>query len=125
MQSIKRDLGLCLAMSALVFTCAFAWGYPFTTAASGAQNVVVGGQAQSQQPGQTQQRTQQKAETFVGTVVKSGSGYALRDSSGQMYMLDAPDQARAFEGKPVMVLGRLDTNANLIHVEKIQPSATY
>ncbi|MFP5210106.1 MAG: DUF5818 domain-containing protein [Acidobacteriota bacterium] len=138
MQSIKRDLSLCLAVSALVFTGALAWGSPFTTAASGTQAAVVSGQTQAQQPGQEsgqaqqpqqgqmqQQQTQQKAKTFTGTVVKSGSGYVLRDSSGQAYQLDASDQAKAFEGKTVMVLGQLDPNSNTIHVQSIQAASSY
>ena len=46
MQAIKRDLLLCLAISALVFTGALAWGYPFTTSAAPAQATAMSSNAQ-------------------------------------------------------------------------------
>ena len=122
MQSIKRDLSFGLAVSALVFAGALAWGYPFAVAASSPQSVAVNAQAQ-QQPGQMQSQDQPKSKTFTGTIAKSGSDYVLRDSSGQTYKLDAPDQAQSFEGKAVTVTGQLDPQTNTIHVESIQPAA--
>ena len=122
MQSIKRDLGFGLVVSVLVFAGALAWGYPFEAAASGPQSATVSSQAQ-QQPGQMQSQDQPQSKTFTGTIAKSGSEYVLRDSSGQTYKLDAPDQAQSFEGKAVTVTGQLDPQSNTIHVESIQPAA--
>lgn len=129
MQSIKRDLGFGLVVSVLVFAGALAWGYPFEAAASGPQSATVSSQAQQQpgqaqqQPGQMQSQDQPQSKTFTGTIAKSGSTYVLRDSSGQTYKLDAPDQAQSFEGKAVTVTGQLDPQSNTIHVESIQPAA--
>ena len=136
MQSIKRDLGFGLVVSVLVFAGALAWGYPFEAAASGPQSATVSSQAQQQpgqaqqQPGQAQQlpdqmqsQDQPQSKTFTGTIAKSGSEYVLRDSSGQTYKLDAPDQAQSFEGKAVTVTGQLVPQSNTIHVESIQPAA--
>ncbi len=119
MQSIKRDLSIGLSASALVFACALTWGSPFVGSSTRAS------QAQEQQPQQAQpdQTQQSKSTTFTGTVVKDGDGYILRDSSGQMYKLDNPESAKAYEGKPVKVTGELDEQAKLIHVVSIESSA--
>ena len=57
---------------------------------------------------------------LYGTVVKNGQKYALRDSSGAVYMLDDTDRAKPFEGKTVKVTGQLDEEAKVIHVESIE-----
>jgi uncharacterized protein YdeI (BOF family) len=112
MQSIKRDLTFGAALSALVLTCAMAWGSPFVATGSAPARV-------QDQP----QQDQTKSATFTGTVVKDGDQYVLRDASGEMYKLDNPDRAKPFEGKAVKVTGQLDTEAKLIHVEKIEGTA--
>lgn len=121
MQSIKRELTFGLSASALVFACALVWGSPFVGAGAKTH------QAQEPQPQQAQpdqaQPQQSKSATFTGTVVKDGDGYILRDSSGQMYKLDNPETAKAYEGKPVKVTGQLDEEAKLIHVESIESAA--
>lgn len=62
-----------------------------------------------------------EAETFMGTVLKSGGNFVLSDSATKTkYTLDDPKKARPFEGMTVKVTGTLDIASNLIHVETIQ-----
>jgi hypothetical protein len=66
-------------------------------------------------------QTQPAAETFMGTVLKSGGNFVLSDSATKTrYTLDDPRKARPFEGMTVKVTGTLDIASNLIHVETIQ-----
>lgn len=127
MQSIKRDLSVGLSLSALLFAGALAWGSPFVGAGSDSKAVQVQEQQAQPQPGQAQpdqaQPQQSKSSTFTGTVVKSGSEFALRDSSGQIFKLDDPESAKPYEGKSVKITGQLDEQAKLIHVESIEGSA--
>jgi uncharacterized protein DUF5818 len=68
-----------------------------------------------------QTRAQPEAETFMGTVLKSGENFVLSDSATKTrYTLDDPRKARPFEGKTVKVTGTIDIASNLIHVETIQ-----
>ena len=60
-----------------------------------------------------------KASVFTGTIIKNGSYIVLRDSSGTIYRLDAPEKAAPFEGKSVTVTGKLVPSTNLIHIESI------
>ncbi|MDR3725925.1 MAG: DUF5818 domain-containing protein [Terracidiphilus sp.] len=114
MQTIKRDLSFGAALSALVFTCALAWGSPFVVTGAGTMPAHVQ---------DTPQQEQNKSAIFTGTVVKDGELYVLRDFSGQVYKLDDPERAKPFEGKSVKVKGQLDAEAKLIHVEEIESSA--
>lgn len=124
MQPIKRDLGIGLTMSALLFAGALAWGSPFVSAGSGS-NAVQAQEPQTQsqpsqaQPDQAQPQTS-KSNTFTGTVIKSGSEFALRDSSGQVFKLDNSETAKQYEGKSVKITGQLDEMAKLIHVVSIE-----
>jgi hypothetical protein len=78
-------------------------------------------QPPQEQPPQAQPDTAQ-SKTFTGTILKTGSQYVLRDSSGQVFKLDDPDSAKPYEGKAVKVTGKLDEQAMLIHVESIEGS---
>ncbi|WP_263351224.1 DUF5818 domain-containing protein [Acidicapsa acidisoli] len=80
--------------------------------------------APSPPPGQAtpDQRTA-KSSTFMGTIVKDGSEFVLRASSGDVYRLDTPDKAQKFEGKSVKVTGKLEETARLIHVEAIEEAS--
>lgn len=122
MQSIKRDLSVGLSLSTLLFAGALAWGSPFVGAGSGSKAVQAQEQQTQPQPDQAQPQ-QNKSTTFTGTVVKSGSEFALRDSSGQIFKLDNAESAKPYEGKAVKVTGQLDEQAKLIHVESIEGSA--
>jgi hypothetical protein len=62
-----------------------------------------------------------KAVVVTGTIIKSGSDFVLKDPSGTVYGLDAPEKVAPFEGKSVKVTGHLDAaNATLLHVEAIE-----
>jgi len=62
-----------------------------------------------------------KAVVITGTIIKSGSDFVLKDPSGTVYGLDAPEKVEPFEGKSVKVTGHLDAaNATLLHVEAIE-----
>ena len=125
MHGIKRELLLWSAVSALVFTLAIAWGSPFTTSPSAAEATAARPDAKrqeicnSQRPAQMQQ--QEETSTFTGTVMKSGASYALRDTCGKTYKLNA-SEAEDYMGKPVRVLGQLDQQTGTIYGESIQPA---
>jgi hypothetical protein len=103
-RGLFRDLFLGIAASAFVFVCALAWGGPFLSTASNAATAHV----------------QAQHATFTGTVMRNGEQFVLRETSGQIYRLDDPRHAQSFEGKAVKVTGSLDTEAHLIHVERIE-----
>ena len=67
---------------------------------------------------------QSKSTTYTGTVVKDGEQYVLRDSSGSVYKLDDSARAQAFEGKTVKVVGKLDADSKMIHVDSIEAMAS-
>ena len=113
MRSMKSDLFDLSALGAMVLAFALAWGSPFV----GASFARVQDQAQ---PQQQPDQSQAKSATFTGTIVQSGEQYVLRDSSGQVYGLDAPELAKPFVGKTVKVTGQLDEQAKVIHVENIE-----
>jgi hypothetical protein len=106
--SLQRELLLGVALTAFVFVCALAWGSPFVAVPSHGTPV----QAQSQA----------QAASFTGTIERNGEQFVLRETSGQIYRLDDPKDAQAFEGKAVTVIGKLDSGAHMIHVEQIRPA---
>jgi Protein of unknown function (DUF5818) len=131
MRSIKHNLFDLSILGTMALAFALAWGSPFVAGGSAhAQD-----QAQPQkpdqapapqqpdqaQPPQTQpDQSQAKSGTFTGTVVKDGSDFMLRDSSGAIFKLDDAERAKPFEGKAVKVTGQLDEQAKVIHVESIE-----
>ena len=56
-------------------------------------------------------------QTFLGTVVKQGDKYVLKDDSGHTYDIDHQDEVKKFEGKRVRVQGTLDSSGNKIMVK--------
>lgn len=132
MQSIKRDLSVGLSVTTLLFAGALAWGSPFVSASTDSAAAQVQEQQTQPQPGQAQpdqaqpdqaQPQQSKSTTFTGTVIKRGSEFALRDSSGKIFKLDDTKSAKSYVGKAVKVTGQLDQEAMLIHVESIEGTA--
>jgi hypothetical protein len=112
----NRLLFICFSLAMLFFTGIWAWGLP----------VPVLGRAYSLFQGAQQDHPQQDpamATTFTGTLVRDGEVFALRDSAGAVYKLDVGRQMQGLEGKRVKVTGRLDTQARLIHVDKIEELA--
>ena len=88
-------------------------------------NPVLRAQSQTAPAGQapTGQEEQQKAQVFVGKVVKIQDGrYALvtDEQAGKGVYLDDQEKAKAFEGKNVKVTGILEIAKNLVHVSDIQ-----
>ena len=65
----------------------------------------------------------ESATVFHGTIVKDGNDYVLRDQSGTVYRLDSPAEAKPFVGKPVRLTGRVEKDARLIHVQRIEKVA--
>jgi uncharacterized protein YdeI (BOF family) len=130
MRSIKSGLFGVSTLGLILATGVSTWAAPIAPTASGPA------QAQQQKPAQPQQpmpdqaqpsptpdqpaQDQAQAATFTGTIVKDGSAYVLKDSSGSVYKLDDASRAQPFEGKSVKVTGKLDTDAKLIHVENIE-----
>jgi hypothetical protein len=122
MRSIKHNLFDLSILGAMALAFALAWGSPFIAGGSAhAQDQAQPKQQPDQaQPPQTQpDQNQAKSGTFTGTVVKDGSDYMLRDSSGSIFKLDDSQRAKPFEGKTVKVTGQLDEQAKVIHVESI------
>ena len=123
MRSLKHNLFDLSILGAMALAFALAWGSPFV--AGGSAHAQDQAQPQQQpdqaQPPQTQpDQSQAKSGTFTGTVVKDGSDYMLRDSSGAIFKLDDANRAKPFEGKTVKVTGQLDEQAKVIHVESIE-----
>jgi hypothetical protein len=68
-----------------------------------------------------QTQAQPEANTFTGTIQKSGENFALSESATKSrYMLDNQNKARPYEGKNVEVTGTFDVASNLIHIETIE-----
>jgi hypothetical protein len=72
-----------------------------------------------QERSKTSAPSAEKAKTFVGTVVKESTGYALRVKD-LSYKLDDQQQASSYEGRNVRILGSLDKHANTIHIQNIE-----
>lgn len=106
MKMIKRELVLCIALTAFVFVCALAWGSPFLSI-SNASNAI-------------HAHHQSTSPVIKGTVLRSGKQFFLHDASGKSFQLDDPENAWAFEGKTVSVTGMLDAHGTTIHVERIE-----
>jgi uncharacterized protein YdeI (BOF family) len=56
-------------------------------------------------------------QTFMGTVMKSGDKYVLKDDSGKTYDIDHQDDVKKFDGKRVKVQGKLDSTGTKIQVQ--------
>ncbi|WP_263356410.1 DUF5818 domain-containing protein [Acidicapsa ligni] len=67
-----------------------------------------------------QDRSVPLSRSLNGTIVKDGSTFVLRASSGSVYRLDNQQKASQFENKSVRVTGKVDEGIKLVHVESIQ-----
>ena len=63
--------------------------------------------------------SQDSNRTFMGTIVFNRGSYLLR-AGDKEYKLDDQSKAKKFAGKDVKVLGRLDKQNNVLHVENIE-----
>jgi uncharacterized protein YdeI (BOF family) len=68
-------------------------------------------------PDAQSQSQQTQAQTFAGTIVKSGDKYVLQDTSGMNYDVDRQDLVKSHEGKKVRINGTLDPDGKTIHVK--------
>jgi uncharacterized protein YdeI (BOF family) len=81
------------------------------------------GQAQDQEgqqapDSQAQAEQSTGAQSFTGTIVKSGDKYVFQDAaSGNTYDIDHQDEVQKFEGKRVKVHGKLDASGKMIHIQ--------
>jgi hypothetical protein len=117
MKPIKRWMYLGFSLCLIAFTGMQAWGSPLS--GFSAATVLLQEPAQQPQPDQPKADSA-KSATFTGTIAKDGDQFVLRDSSGAVYKLDDSERAKPFEGKSVKIMGHLDTEAKLIHVESIE-----
>jgi uncharacterized protein DUF5818 len=86
--------------------------------------------AQSSQPAQdtpAQSQSQaasaqnQTAKEFMGTIVKDNGALMLKDSTGNVsYKVDDESKVKDYVGKQVKVMGTLDSETHVIHVDSIQ-----
>jgi hypothetical protein len=75
-------------------------------------------------PDNVQEQQPPEVKTFVGKISKSGQKLILEDSAmNTSYQLDDQKKAKQYEGKSVRVIGTLDAQNNLIHVQRIEETA--
>jgi len=64
----------------------------------------------------------QDALAFAGRLVKEKGRILLKDAVTKMsYQLDNQSRVRPYIGKQVKVVGRLDLDSNMIHIDRIEP----
>ncbi len=61
------------------------------------------------------------AQSFTGTISKDSDNFVLKVSPTASYKLDNQQEVQQYEGQRVRVTGTLDSEINLIHVDKIEP----
>jgi hypothetical protein len=65
-----------------------------------------------------------KPEVFAGTILKSGIDFLLRDSSGEVYLLDAREDAELFEGEYVRITGIREADAKILRANAVEELTT-
>lgn len=76
-----------------------------------------------QQPGPapgSQSQQQPLNQIFMGTIVKDGGKYVLRELESSVFQLDDQEKAKLYDGKQVKIAGSLDTKNNMLHVARIE-----
>jgi hypothetical protein len=71
---------------------------------------------QQQQPSPDQAQPDSQGQTFVGTIVKAGDKFMLKDTSGKSWDVDHQDVVKKFEGKQVKITGTVDADGKTIHM---------
>jgi len=61
-----------------------------------------------------------RPEVFAGTILKSGIDFLLRDSSGEVYLLDARENADLFEGESVRITGTREADAKILRADAVE-----
>jgi uncharacterized protein YdeI (BOF family) len=80
--------------------------------------------AQSQDQAAQDQMQMQDAKAFNGTIMKEKGKLVLKDTVANVsYQLDDQDKAKPFVGKQVKVVGKLDLDTNLIHIQAIEAAS--
>ena len=85
------------------------------------QNPTPGNQSPSAAPSAPSEGKTATAQTFVGNIAQEADGYVLRVSATTSYKLDNQHEVQQFVGQRVRVIGTLDREINLIHVDKVEP----
>jgi len=62
-----------------------------------------------------------REQQLAGMIVRKGSQYLLRDSSGKSWKIDNRVKVRPYAGKSVTVGGRTDADGMTIHIDSIRP----
>ena len=86
-----------------------------------AQNPTPAPDQPSHTPAEPTANQNSTAQSFVGTIGRESESYILKVSEGISYKLDNQEGVQQYEGKRVRVTGTLDSSANLIHVDKVEP----
>jgi hypothetical protein len=68
-------------------------------------------------PDSQSQSPSTQAQTFAGTIMKSGDKYVLQDAAGTSYDIDRQDLVKPHEGKKVRINGVLDADGKTIHIK--------
>lgn len=79
--------------------------------------------ADQQQPGpnpESQAQQQPLSQIFIGTIVKDGGKYVLKELESSVFQLDDQEKAKLYEGKQVKIAGSLDAKNNTLHVARIE-----
>lgn len=63
------------------------------------------------------------AQSFTGTIMKSGDTYVLKTTDNMTYQLDDQARAKQYEGKQVQITGSLDSSSNTIKVQDIKAAS--
>ncbi len=65
-----------------------------------------------------------KPEVFAGTILKSGIDFLLKDSSGDVYLLDARENEELFEGEYVKITGIREADAKILRANAVEELTT-
>jgi Protein of unknown function (DUF5818) len=73
-----------------------------------------------EQSANSQAEQRAATQTITGTIMKDGTKYFLKESSGTTYEVDDQDKAKQYDGKQVKIVGALDANRKTLHIASIQ-----
>jgi len=72
------------------------------------------------EPSQSAEESISTPEAFTGTILRSGIDFLLRDTSGEVYLVDAKEREDLFEGEHVRIIGIPEADAKILHAEAIE-----
>jgi hypothetical protein len=86
-----------------------------------AQNVPLTQDRQQPRPEEPDNVRPPQEKAFTGVIVKQRDQLVLEDpNSKTTYKVDDQEKVRDYAGKPVKIVGTLDSSTNVIHVESIE-----